>query len=275
MSRSSTPSQVRELAFGAAHARETRDAAAERDVAVEDVADVAAADHLRGIALRRVRRPDIEVVAELRREEPAVEGQEELLQLEVLTPRHRLHVAESVGVRVVQPELIQIPHVGEEPRVHLAFVAVEEQEPAVRDVAGRLLLRFFLHRGARGAHKEVSDAPVGDPDALVVIAPGLSEEARGLAVRADEHHAAGGVGLAVLPRVRRRRAGNRDRCRRNGRRWCGLRRLRLREGACGRCGEDHRGTKQADAIRKASRNAFSSIDAVGGACRTLWATCWG
>ena len=65
---------------------------------LNEVAEVAAADDLRGIALRGVRRPDVEVVAELRGQEPAGEGQEELVELDVLALLHRLGLAEGVGV---------------------------------------------------------------------------------------------------------------------------------------------------------------------------------
>ena len=112
------------------------DAGAEGHVPVEDVAEVAGADDLRGIALRGVRRPDIEVVAKLRRQEPAGERQEELVQLDVLAPLHGLHVAEGVGVGLVEALLIQIARVAEEPHVHLALLALDEQESAVRDVLG-------------------------------------------------------------------------------------------------------------------------------------------
>ena len=76
--RSSTPSQVRKLTLSAAHGRQRGDAGADRDEAVERVAQIAGADDLRRIALRRVRRPDVQVVAELRRQEPAGERREEL-----------------------------------------------------------------------------------------------------------------------------------------------------------------------------------------------------
>ena len=93
------------------------------------------ADDLRRIALRRVRRPDVEVVAELRRQEPAGERQEELLQLHVLAPLHGLHVPERIDVGLVEALLIQIARVAEEPEVHLALVALDEQESDVGDVA--------------------------------------------------------------------------------------------------------------------------------------------
>ena len=146
VNRSSTPSQYGKLALGAAHGRQRRDADADGHKAVERVAQIAGADDLRRIALRRVRRPDIQVVAELRREEPAGERREELLQLDVLPQLHVLRVAEGVDVGRIEAPLIQIARVAEEPEVDLALLAVVEQEPEVGNVLERLLL---LGLGAR------------------------------------------------------------------------------------------------------------------------------
>ena len=114
---------VRELSFGAAHGRQRGDAAAHRDETIEHVAQVAGADDLRRIALRRVRRPDVQVVAELRRQEPAGERREELRQLNVLPLLNGVRDAEGVGVGRVDVPLIEIAHVAEEPEVDFALLA--------------------------------------------------------------------------------------------------------------------------------------------------------
>ena len=105
-----------------------------RDEAIERVAQIAAADDLRRIALRRVRRPDIEVVAELRRHEPAGERREELRELNVLPLLNGVRDAEGVRVGRVDVPLIEIARVAEEPEIDLALLAVVEQEPGVGDV---------------------------------------------------------------------------------------------------------------------------------------------
>ncbi len=127
---------VGELALGAADAREARDAAAQRDVPVERVAQVAGAHHLRRVALGHVRGPDVQVVAHLRCQEPAGERQEELVELDVLALLDRLGVPEGVGVGRVQALLVQVAHVAEEPHVDLALLALDQQEPGVGDVLG-------------------------------------------------------------------------------------------------------------------------------------------
>ena len=125
---------VRELTFGAARGRQRRDAETEGQEPVEGVAQVACADDLRRVTLRGVRRPDVQVVAELRREKPSRERREELRQLDVLLPQHVVRVAEVIDVRRIQAQLVEIPRVAEEPEVDLAFLAVEQQEPEVGDV---------------------------------------------------------------------------------------------------------------------------------------------
>ena len=90
---------------------------------VEHVAQVAGADDLRRIALRRVRRPDVQVVAELRRQEPAGERREELRQLDVLPLLNRVLDAEGVRVGRVDVPLIEIARVAEEAEIDLALLA--------------------------------------------------------------------------------------------------------------------------------------------------------
>ena len=121
------------------------------DVLVEDIADVPGADDLRRIALRRVRRPHVEVVTELRRQEPAGERQEELLQLRVLAPLHRVDVPECIRVGFVEAQLIEIARVAEKADVHLAEVVLDDQKSAVRDVTRRLLRRLWRRPGGSGA----------------------------------------------------------------------------------------------------------------------------
>ena len=192
--------------------------AAERHVPVEHVADVAGADDLRGIALRRVRRPDVQVVAELRRQEPAGERQEELVQLDVFAPLHGLHVAERIRVGLVEPLLIEVAGVAEEADVHLALVALDDQESGIRDVARGFLRGLRRHSLDRpGPDDEVGHATVRDPDALVVVAPGLSEQARGLTRRPREDDAPGRVGRALLPLADLRTARDDDGTRPHGR----------------------------------------------------------
>ena len=132
---------VRELPLGASHGGQRRDAGPHAHEPVEDPGQVARAHDLRRIALRCVRRPDVEVVAHLRREEPSRERREELLQLDVLALRNGLRVAEGVDVGLVQISLVQIPRVAEEPEIDLALVVVHEQEADVRNVREGLGLR--------------------------------------------------------------------------------------------------------------------------------------
>ena len=131
---------VRELALGAAHAGKARDPGPERHVAVEHVAQVAGAHHLRRVALRGVRGPDVQVVAHLRRQEPAREGQEELVELEVLALLDGLGVAERVLVGRVQSLLVQVARVADEPDVDLALLPGDDPEASVGDVLQRLRL---------------------------------------------------------------------------------------------------------------------------------------
>ena len=143
---------VRELTLRASHGGQRRDADTHAHEPVEGPGQVARADDLRRIALRCVRRPDVEVVAHLRREEPPRERREELLQLDVLAPLDGLRVAEGVDVGLVQIPLVQIARVAEEPEIDLALVAVEEQEADVRNVReglGLLRLRFLRPRRCR------------------------------------------------------------------------------------------------------------------------------
>ncbi len=99
---------VRELPLGAADRRQRRDAGANRDEAIERVAQIAGADDLRRIALRRVRRPDVEVVAELRRHEPTGERRKELRELNVLPLLNGVRDAEGIRIRRVDVPLIEI-----------------------------------------------------------------------------------------------------------------------------------------------------------------------
>jgi hypothetical protein len=200
-------------------------------VAVEHVAQVAGADDLRRVALRRVRRPDVEVVAHLRREEPAGEGQEELVELEVLALLDGLGVAEGVGVARVEPLLVQVAGVAEEPDVDLALLARHEQEPCVGDVLKGLpllLLRLGRARLRRG-DEELGHAAIRHPHALVVEPPRLAEQAGRLPGRPQENHTLRGVGRAVLPLTRLRRADHPQRGGSAARRWL-LSRARGRSG---------------------------------------------
>ncbi len=186
---------VRELTLGAPHGGQRRDAGTHAHEPVEGPGQVARAHDLRRIALRGVRRPDVEVVAHLRREEPPRERREELLQLDVLAPLNGLRVAEGVDVGRVQIPLVQIPRVAEEPEIDLALVAVEQQEADVRNVREGLgLLRLRCHGGA-GA--ELGAAAVRHPDAGLVVAPGPSEQTRRVAHRSQQHDALRRVGLAL------------------------------------------------------------------------------
>ncbi len=204
---------VGELALGAAHAGKARDPGAKRHVAVEHVAQVAGAHHLRRVALRRVRGPDVEVVAELRRQEPAGERQEELVELDVLALLDRLGIAEGVHVGRVQSLLVQVARVAEEPDVDLALLPGDDPEAGVGDVLQRLrlLLRLLdlLDRLRQApADDELGAAAVRDPDARVVVTPGLAEEARGLAPRAGQGDTLRRVGRTHLPLTGLRGAGH-------------------------------------------------------------------
>ena len=86
---------VRKLAFGASYGWQRGDAGTDADVPVEGLSDVSGANDLRRITLGRVRRPDVQVVAKLRREIPSGERREKLLQLDVLAPHHGPRVAEA------------------------------------------------------------------------------------------------------------------------------------------------------------------------------------
>ena len=153
---------VRELAFRAPCGGQGRDAGTDADIPVEAPCQVAGADDLGRIALRRVRRPDIEVVAKLRCEKPPGEWRKKLLQLDVLTPVDGVCIAERVDIGLIQIPLVQVPRVAEEPKIDLALLAVDEQEPGVGNVLERLRLRRLRLRGLAG--DELAAAAVGDPD---------------------------------------------------------------------------------------------------------------
>ena len=208
---------VRELTLCASHGGQRRNAGTHAHEPVEGPGQVARAHDLRRIALRCVRRPDVEVVAHLRREEPPRERREELLQLDVLALRHGVRVAKGVDVGIVQIPLVQIARVAEQPEIDLALVAVEEQEADVRNVREGLGLLLRLHDGAGG---ELGAASVRHPDARLVVTPGPSEQTRRVTHRSQEHDALRRVGwtLRAFARFRRARQG------RNG--WRGGSRLR-------------------------------------------------
>src|SRR6185436_11206210 len=98
---------------------------------IERPAQVAPAHDLRRIALRGVRRPDVEVVAHLRCEKPPRKGREEFLQLDVLTQRNSLRVAKGVVVCLVEISLVQIPRIAEQAEIDLALFGVDKQEADV------------------------------------------------------------------------------------------------------------------------------------------------
>jgi hypothetical protein len=77
---------------------------------------------------------------------------------------------------------------------------------------GRRGLRRRRSRGTSG--QELATAAIAHPDALVVVTPGLPQEAFGGPGRRHQHHAGRRVGRAVLALTSLRRAG--DRLRRRG-----------------------------------------------------------
>ena len=206
ISRSSTPSQYGNWPSVLRTRRQRRDADADADEAVEGPGQVARAHDLRRVALRGVRRPDVEVVAHLRREEPARERREELLQLDVLAPLNGLRVAEGVDVGLVQVPLVQISSVAEEPEIHLALGVVDEQEADIRNVREGLGLGRLRLDGWAGA--EFGAAAIRYPDARLVVAPGPAKETRRLARRSQQHDALRGVGLTLCAVAEFRRARN-------------------------------------------------------------------
>ena len=210
---------VWELTFCASGAGERCDTDTHVHEPVEVPRDVARADNLGRVPLRCIRRPDVEVVAHFRREEPTGERREELLQLDVLAPLNGLRVAEGVDVGLVQIPLVQITPVGEEPEIYLALVTVEEQEADVRNVRRGLGVCRLLCGG--GACGELGAAAIRHPDAGLVVAPGASEETRRCARRSHQHDAGGRVCRALRPFTQCGRT-----CHRRQRRLCGLWRRR-------------------------------------------------
>src|SRR4029079_6620711 len=126
------------------------------------------------IALRGIRRPDVQVVAKFRRQEPAAERREELRELDVLPLLDGVLDAERVDVALVEVPLIQVPDIAEETQIHLSLLALEEKKAAVRHVLRRflLLLLDLLQRLSRG---ERAGTAVRHPDASVVVAPCLAK----------------------------------------------------------------------------------------------------
>ncbi len=187
---------VGELSLGAAHRWQRGDAAAHCDVAIEHVAQIAAADHLRRITLRGIGRPDVQVVAEFGRQEPAAERREKLRQLNVLALLNRMLDAEGVGVRRVDTELIQVAHVAEQAEEDFAFLARVEAKTEIGDIRG-CLLRLRHLRCCR-AGDELAAAAIRHPDAVVVVAPALAKEARRRPCGFDQRHTRRRVGRTDL-----------------------------------------------------------------------------
>jgi len=79
----------------------------------------------------------------------------------------------------LETQLIQVSRVGHQAHVHLPLLAVEDQEADVGDVAGRADLGRCGVDGLSGG--EFRGAAVGDPDAGLVVAPRLAEQARRVA----------------------------------------------------------------------------------------------
>jgi hypothetical protein len=204
---------VRKLVLVAPDGRQGAEPAAESDQVVEDVAEVSPAHHLTALARRRVRRPEPEGVAKLRVEKPAGEGQEHLVQLDVLPDVDGLRVAEIVDVGRVEPLLVQVAQVREETDVDQPLVALVDPEPDGGQVLEELLLlfgRLLLGRlrlpRTRSPEDERGRAAFRDPNALLVVAPRLAELARRLSRGFGEDDALRRVGGTVLALARLRRA---------------------------------------------------------------------
>ena len=211
---------VRELPLRASHGGQRRDADTHAHEPVEVPGQVARAHDLRRITLRGIRRPDVEVVAHLRREEPARERREEFLQLDILSPLNGLLVAEGIDVGRVQVPLVQITAVAEKPEIDLALIAGEQQESDVGNVRERLGFRCLRFNSGSGA--ELGAAAVRHPDAPLVVAPGPSQQTRCGAHRSQQHDARGCVRrtLRAFTRLRCARYDHRSDLRRCGVRTC-------------------------------------------------------
>src|SRR6185503_8965724 len=90
----------------------------------------------------------------------------------------RVRVAEEVGVRRIETQLIQVTRIAEQPKIDFAFFTAREKEPDVRNVIEWFNVVLRLLALCLLTAKEFAAAAIGHPNAGVVIAPSLSTQTR-------------------------------------------------------------------------------------------------
>ena len=134
---------LRKLALGAAHARKPVDPGAESQSAAEHVSQVAGQHHLRAQPLVGVGGPDVRHVDELRVDEPPVEPQDRLVELDVVADVDGSCVAEAVGVSPVEGLLIEVADVGKRPEVDGAGLVIVDDDTRCRAGVWKRAVRFL------------------------------------------------------------------------------------------------------------------------------------
>jgi hypothetical protein len=134
---------VREVALGGSDAGQSADAAAQRDVLVEGVVQVAGHDDLRRLAQAGVRRPDVHQIPELPAHEPAEEVHLRLVQLEIVPLVNVSRSSEGVGVRRIDSPLIEIAKIRKDPEVQISMFGVGDLESSGGRVSAERLTCLF------------------------------------------------------------------------------------------------------------------------------------
>ena len=126
------------------------DAGGEADGIVEPVAEVAGDDDLGALPLAGVAGPGIEQVAEVRVEQPALEAQVDLLQLQVLAQVERPRAAEGIRVGALEGLLVEVSRVGEHAEIDFAQLVAGQHHALAALVAAPLLVSRRGRRHGRG-----------------------------------------------------------------------------------------------------------------------------
>src|SRR5215203_4558154 len=139
----------REIAFDAARAGQRSNSAAQSQIFIEGVLQIAGEYDLCALSLIRVGSPGVEEVAHLWIQYPAQELDLKLQQLHVLAALNIFCISRCVGVGRVETELVQITDVAIDADVHVAVFGIRYLESEVWRVATIELIFVVLSRRFR------------------------------------------------------------------------------------------------------------------------------
>ena len=184
-----------------------------------------------GVLVRVEHGPQSDRVDQFRGAKPPLEEHHDPVRPDVVAAVDGALVPEVIGEGLLAGHLVHVPHqrvpadgqlAGASPSDEEALAGVEHTPGlhghgrrlralwgrARRRGTGWRLRRCGRAGGCDNAQLKLPAAAVRDPHAVVVVAPGLAEQAGGLAVRSCDGDTSRGVGRAVLPLARLRRAGH-------------------------------------------------------------------